>query len=104
MTLNDVKNYIRAVDEDDNIVLLCMESAKSYLQDAVDDFDNRYANGTQSWKAKADLAMMQLCGNYYENRGETDNIDIPKTVRLIIYQLQNDTTNSTSNSTTNGGE
>lgn len=92
MTLNDVKQYIRAVDEDDNIVLLCMESAKSYLQDAVDDFDNRYANGTQSWKAKADLAMMQLCAYYYENRGgeaDDNNVDIPKSVRLAIYQLQN---------------
>lgn len=89
MTMNDVKNYIRAIDEDDNIVQLCMESAKSYLQDAVDDFDMKYANSSTSWRAKADMAMMQLCSYYYENRGETDNIDIPKAARLIIYQLQN---------------
>lgn len=89
MTINDVKNYIRAVDEDDSIVLLCIESAKSYLQDAVDNFDIKYANSSDSWRSKADMAMLQLCSSFYENRGEIDGIDIPRTARLIIYQLQN---------------
>ena len=33
--------------------------------------------------------MLQLCSSFYENRGEIDGIDIPRTARLIIYQLQN---------------
>lgn len=85
--LTDVKNYIRATDEDDAVVVACMESARSYIQGAVDGFDTKYASAPTSWQNKADVAMMQLCGCFYEHRGD-DSVDIPATVRLMLYQLQ----------------
>lgn len=85
--ITDVKNYIRATDEDDANVVACMESAKSYLQGAVDDFDTKYANASTAWQNKADMAMMQLCSCFYEHRGD-ESVEIPAMVRLMIYQLQ----------------
>ena len=87
LNINDVKAYIRATDEDDSVVTYCMESARSYLQDAIDDFDTKYANADAAWQTKADLTAMQLCSWCYENRGEV-SVDIPASVRLMIYQLQ----------------
>lgn len=86
LTIYSVKNYIRA-DEDDEMIENLILAAKSYMQGAISDFDARYEDASASWQAKADLAMMQIVGWNYEHRGD-DEADIPKSVRLIITQLQ----------------
>lgn len=86
LDINTVKNYIRA-DEDDDMVLSLIEASKSYMQGAVDDFDEKYANNGANWQSKADLAMKMLIADWYENRvsvGRPANAS----VTLLITQLQ----------------
>lgn len=85
-TIYAVKNYIRA-DEDDEMVAALMEDARSYMQGAISDFEERYASASADWQAKADLAMAQIVAYNYEHRGD-DNAEFPASVRLKITQLQ----------------
>lgn len=86
LDITEVKNYIR-VDDEDNMVLSLMASAKSYMAGAIDNFDEIYANANDNWKAKADLAMKLLIADWYENRtpvGRPSN----STIQLLLAQLQ----------------
>ena len=86
-TLTDVKNYIRATDEDDELVRSLMDAADSYLQGAVDDYASVYPNASTAWQAKADLAKKLLVADWYENRTPTER-PVSPAIRLIITQLQ----------------
>lgn len=87
LTLTDVKNYIRATDEDDEMVRSMMSAAVSYLQGAVDDYNTKYNTAGLEWQAKADLAQKLLIADWYENRTPMDR-PVSASVALIITQLQ----------------
>ena len=87
LTLADVKNYLRATDEDDTLIQSLMSASQSYMASAVDNFDTVYASAGADWQAKADLACKLLCCDWYENRtpvGRPSN----SAVALLITQLQ----------------
>ena len=87
LTLTDVKTYIRATDEDDDMVRALMSAAVSYLEGAVSDYAERYETGGQAFQAKADLAQEMLIADWYENRTPVDR-PVSPAVRLLIAQLQ----------------
>ena len=87
LSLVDVKNYLRATDEDDALIQTLMQASFSYLAGAVDNFSEKYADADENWKAKADLVVKLLCCDWYENRvtiGRPSN----SSVELLISQLQ----------------
>lgn len=88
LTINNVKNYIRA-DEDDDIIKMMIAWAKGYMEGAIDNFDALYEDADRHMQAKADIAMLELIACRYENRGEL-NASIPQSARDIITQLQLD--------------
>lgn len=81
LALNDVKNYIRATDEDDVLVQSLMDAAYGYLDAAVDDFDSKKN------LPKVDLAVKLLCADWYENRTPVGRPSC-SAVELLITQLQ----------------
>ena len=85
MTVDEVKIYIRA-DEDDELVASLMDAAESYMQDAVNDYTERYKSGTAAWRAKADLAKKLLIADWYENRTPTER-PVSPSIRLLLAQL-----------------
>ena len=87
LTLTDVKNYLRATDEDDALVQSLMLAANGYLEGAVDNFASVYDNADENWKAKADLCMKLLCCDWYENRTPVGRPG-SSAVELLITQLQ----------------
>ena len=86
LTVYEVKNFIRA-DDDDEAIKSLMDAAESYLIGAVDNFEEKYKNADKSWQAKADLAKKLLIADWYENR---EPVEKPKidSVTLLIGQLQ----------------
>lgn len=89
----EVKNFIRATDEDDALVSALMSSAKSYLATAVDNFETVYESADDAWKAKADLALEMLVADWYENRTPTER-PVSSAIQLLIIQLQLDGVNN----------
>ena len=86
LDLTEVKNYIRA-DDDDDMVLSLMKASFSYMEGAVDDFAVKYQTLDANWIAKADLCMKLLVADWYENRTPMErptNSAIP----LLLAQLQ----------------
>ena len=93
ISLMEVKNFIRATDEDDALVSALMNSAKSYLATAVDNFETVYESADDAWKAKADLALEMLVADWYENRTPTER-PVSSAIQLLIIQLQLDGVNN----------
>lgn len=93
ISLMEVKNFIRATDEDDALVSALMSSAKSYLATAVDSFETVYESADDAWKAKADLALEMLVADWYENRTPTER-PVSSAIQLLIIQLQLDGVNN----------
>lgn len=93
ISLMEVKNFIRATDEDDALVSALMYSAKSYLATAVDNFETVYESADDAWKAKADLALEMLVADWYENRTPTER-PVSSAIQLLIIQLQLDGVNN----------
>ena len=107
LTLDNVKNYVRATDEDDTLLNTLMQAAESYLENAIDNYAVKYATGGSNWQAKADFAKMQIIACWYEFREACD--DIPATARLAIVQLDlsevvplNNNSNGNNNGNSNG--
>lgn len=88
LMLDEVKNYIRATDEDNELVLSLMEAANSYMSGAIDDFNTVYPTSGRAWQAKANLAMKMLIADWYENRTPVGR-PVGSAVTLLITQLQN---------------
>lgn len=89
ISLLEVKNFIRATDEDDALVSALMNSAKSYLATAIDNYETVYESADDAWKAKADLALEMLVADWYENRTPTAR-PVASSIQLLITQLQLD--------------
>lgn len=87
LTLTDTKNYIRATDDDDDMVRSLMDAAESYMAGAVDNYAVVYASAGHDWQAKADLCKKLLIADWYENRTPTER-PTTASVRLLIAQLQ----------------
>lgn len=87
LSVTDVKNYIRATDDDTDMVLSLMDASESYMEGAVDNYSAKYAHSGNNWKSKADLARKMLIADWYENRTPTER-PVSPAVRLLITQLQ----------------
>ena len=86
LTVYDVKNFIKADDDDETIKTL-MDAAESYLEGAVDNYKATYEAASISWQAKADLAKKLLIADWYENRTPTER-PVSASIRLLLTQLQ----------------
>lgn len=87
LSVEDVKNYCRATDEDDEMILTLMDASESYLAGAIDNYASLYESKGRSWRAKADLAKKLLVADWYENRLATER-PVSPAIRLILTQLQ----------------
>lgn len=88
MTLSDVKLFLR-VDGDSEDILIndLMNAADNYLAGAIDNFDEKYQNADNNWKAKADQAKRLLIADWYENRLAVGRPEM-SAITLLITQLQ----------------
>lgn len=86
MTLDDVKKYLRVEGSDDDALITSeMEGAESYVKDAVSNYDILYA-GDAGFKAKADMVMLAIVTNLYEDRvGEKK--DLGYIIQSMLHQL-----------------
>ena len=88
MTLSEMKAYLRVDDSvDDSLIQNLMDAAESYLTEAVDDYDAKYTANGANWQRKADLAMMLLVTDWYEQRLPSSR-PVSSAVELLITQLQ----------------
>lgn len=87
LNITDVKNFIRATDDDDELVQNLMLAADSYLDGAISNYNEIYSNSSPKWQAKADLAKKLLIADWYENRTPTE-VPTNSAIKLIITQLE----------------
>lgn len=88
MELNDVKLFLRVDGNNEDILINdLIKTAHSYMAGAVDNFDEKYQNADDRWKAKADQAMRLLIADWYENRLAVGRPEM-SAVALLITQLQ----------------
>ncbi len=86
--LQEAKEWLRAdYDDDDSQILLLIDTAETYLRDAIDDFDIKLINDTDGrFKNKAKLIMLVLITNWYDNREFTE-LDVDEKTRYTIHSL-----------------
>lgn len=90
MDLEYVKNYLRVcTDEDDLLISNLINTSISYLQGAVDDFDEKIKN--EKFKNIADLVICAMVSEMYDNRVFVKNDRYDKVsymTRSMINHLQ----------------
>ena len=84
-TLEAVKAYMKAEDEEDFLVQELMDAAAEYLAASG-------VHETEDNAGRYDLAVKGLCLHWYDNRGSvltgTMVTDIPLGLRAVINQLK----------------
>lgn len=95
LTLTDVKTALRIDSNiDDALLNRYMQSAESYMRDAIDDYDELRAEsaGTEAnaFNAKADIVELAIVTELYEHRVPNDKQTAPFTsiVSRMLTQLQ----------------
>ena len=85
-TLESVKLSLR-IDHnyDDEIISALLETAKSYLKDAI---DSDAPVGTIEGYEQYDWAVSLLTQHWYEGRFETPKEHIPTTVQSLLQQMR----------------
>lgn len=85
-TLASVKLSLR-IDHnyDDELITVLLETAKSYLKDAI---DSNAAEGTIEGYQQYDWAVSLLTQHWYEGRFETPKEHIPTTVQALLQQMR----------------
>lgn len=89
MELSAVKNYLRIdFDDDDLFLKMSIAAAEAYLEAAIDDYEQKLKN--KKFKSKADICLLALVQNMYDNRMliDKDSRDLSYTIRSMISQLQ----------------
>ena len=85
-TLESVKLSLR-IDHnfDDELISALLETAKSYLKDAI---DSNNTDGTIEGYKQYDWAVSLLTQHWYEGRFETPKEHIPTTVQALLQQMR----------------
>lgn len=90
VTLELAKNYLR-VDgsEEDALIERFLETAESYMRNAISDYEENYSTNTR-FAAQADLLKMVIVAENYNNRdGRNDpRKDFSFVIRSMVNQLQ----------------
>ncbi|MBC2576573.1 head-tail connector protein [Peptostreptococcus canis] len=92
MDLEYVKNYLRVdadIVEDDLLILNLINSANSYLSEAIDNYEEKMKK--EQFKSMADLVVLTMVSEWYDSRGyvKNDRYDKVSTmIKSLIYQLQ----------------
>lgn len=74
-------------NEEDTLIQNLIQASEAYLEDAIDDFQTKYNEKGELWRAKADLARKLLIADWFENRLPTTTPP-QASVSLLIVQLQ----------------
>lgn len=84
LTLEETKKWLRVDDDEDDIVVILIGAAETYLNNAVDaEFDDT--------NQLAKLYCLVLCADWYENRdliGQQPSDKVRFTIQSIMTQLQ----------------
>lgn len=87
VTVAEAKQYLRADQSDeDGLIQKLLDTAESYIKGAVDDYDVRKAN--PDFVRRADVAVLAIVTELYENRGVGLQHDYSYAIRTLISQLQ----------------
>lgn len=87
LLLSDVKTYLRVDTEaDDALIQAEMKAATHYLQGAVTNYDQHYAEDS-SFEETADTVALAIVAQLYEDRTSEKSGDYSYTVRTLINQL-----------------
>ena len=90
VTLELAKNYLR-VDgtEEDALIERFLETAESYMRNAISDYEENYSTNTR-FAVQADLLKMVIVAENYNNRdGRNDpRKDFSFVIRSMVNQLQ----------------
>lgn len=87
MSIDDVKQFLR-VDgtDDDTLIQAEIDAVEAYMESAVTNFSTLYSDDLK-FKAKADICMMAIIAQLYEDRASTHNGDYSYAIRSMINQL-----------------
>ena len=89
VTIEKLKQYLRIDgDYEDELLQDFLNTAVSYLQGAIGNYNINYQNS--EFAAKADLLQMTIAAELYQNRDSRNDPrkDYSFTVRTMINQLQ----------------
>lgn len=84
-----VCEYLRIYDADNGYLRLAIDSAYSYIEAAIEDFEVKYQR--PKFKNRADIVILAVISELYDNRVMTKNAkyDSPsKMVQSMMTQLQ----------------
>lgn len=90
VTIADLKRYLRIdVDDEDDLLVSCLNAADSYLSNAISGYADYYA-ANEKFQAQADLLKMVIVSEQFNNRdGRNDpRHDFSFVIRSMINQLQ----------------
>lgn len=90
LDLDRTKNYIRVdVNEDDELIKMLIDTAYSYVSNAIDDFEKKCLD--DGFRNKAEHIMLFLIADWYDNRQysryEKYN-EVSHIVTAMIQQIQ----------------
>ncbi len=90
LSLEKTKNYLRVdVNEDDELIEMLINSAFSYVSNAIDDFEEKSKN--ELFRNKAEHIMLFLIADWYDSRQysryEKYN-EVAHVVTAMIQQIQ----------------
>ena len=90
LTLEEVKLYLRVDnEEEDNLIETLVDSAYSYMNNAVDSFNDKYEK--ENFKSMCDIIILTLITEWYDTRiySKDDRKDkVSHIVTAMIQQLQ----------------
>lgn len=90
LTLEEVKLYLRVDnEEEDKLIETLVDSAYSYMNNAVDSFNDKYEK--ENFKSMCDIIILTLITEWYDTRiySKDDRKDkVSHIITAMIQQLQ----------------
>lgn len=85
--LEEAKNYLRVdLDDDDALIVHCLNMAYVYLINAIDDFEQKLAQ-SEYFAREVHSAILLIMAQMYNHR-EGEEGEFPPFLRYLISQLQ----------------
>lgn len=87
LTLEEAKNYLRIdYEEDDSLLEILISSATSYLERAIDNFNEKIED--INFLNSSKILACVLVQEWYDNREQSENKDLSYISRSLLTQLQ----------------
>ncbi len=88
IVLNEVKEALRIdYDDEDKYLQLCIDVAKSHLESAIDNYEEKILN--ENFQMKAKLVIIFIIQDIFDNRSlSTDKDKIRYSIKSLMAQMR----------------